>query len=177
MLARESKSAAGNKRSRTADFVRMWRRPQDGEGASVSKNSQRLPGSQGRLGLLAMYSIEPQLAARHSPFRCSCSGGPASSGGAAVDGVTLRLEGGEELLAVARPAGIEGELDLGVADRTLQESPLVVDLEHVRLLGGDGGENAGERAGPIRDPQPQDHAAPFPHQAALEGAGAQVHVH
>src|SRR5256885_3111346 len=74
MLARESKSAAGSKKSRTADFVRMWRRPQDGEGATVSKDSQRLPWSQGRLGLQRMYSIEPQVDARHSP-----AGAPSSN--------------------------------------------------------------------------------------------------
>src|SRR3954463_7392965 len=73
MLARESNSAAGNKTSRAADFVRMWRRPQDGEGATVSKDSQRLPWSQGRLGLLGMYSIEPQPAATHSRFFVSAT--------------------------------------------------------------------------------------------------------
>src|SRR5690242_5832898 len=84
------------------------------------------------------------------------------------DGVPMRLERLEQLVAVVGAARLHRHRDLGLAEAEVRLVAVVFHVEHVGAQVGEALEEGGERAGPVRHPDPEAEVPARGHQAVLD---------
>src|SRR5207302_2619699 len=90
--------------------------------------------------------------------------------------VSFTLEGVDQRLDVARPPGLERQVDLGIADGSLQKRPIMMYFEDVRPLGGNRREHPGQHAWPVGNANRDHHPSAFDDQTALDDPGNEVGI-